>query len=260
MSTTENDAAAGPVDPSSPSAVVIAAMAEEAAAFAAFATDPPAEPVGGAPWFVTVNGARVALLRSGIGFTNATIAAARCFHLFGPAVPMISIGSAGGLATDVELGDVVVGRHYVNLNADATVFGYRLGQVPGMPERYAADTHLVDQALDAVVPFRVRPHVIGSSEVFVADQRAQALRAVFPDVGAVDMESAAIAQFAHLHDVPFVSVRGISDLCAPTGEQFRLHLDDASDRAARVAVGLVTARHRALAMSQDRVGTSGVTL
>lgn len=247
MSTMENDAAARPAAPGAPSVVVIAAMAEEAAAFAAFATDPPAEPGGGAPWFVTVDGARVALVRSGIGFTNATIAAARCFHLFGSTVPMISIGSAGGLATDVELGDVVVGRHYVNLNADATVFGYRLGQVPGMPERYAADTHLVDHALDAVVPFRVREHVIGSSEVFVADQRAQALRAVFPDVGAVDMESAAIAQFAHVHDVPFVSVRGISDLCAPTGEQFRLHLDDASDRAARVAVGLVTARHRALA-------------
>ena len=249
MSTRENDAAAGPTGPSLPSVVVIAAMAEEAAAFAAFATDPPAEPVGGAPWFVTVNGARVALVRSGIGFTNATIAAARCFHLFGAAVPMISIGSAGGLATDVELGDVVVGRDYVNLNADATVFGYRIGQVPGMPERYAADPRLVEHALAAVVPFRVRPHVIGSSEVFVADQRARALREVFPDVGAVDMESAAIAQFAHVHDVPFVSVRGISDLCAPTGEQFRAHLDDASDRAARVAVSLVTARHRALGAS-----------
>ena len=245
MSTRQNDAA-GSAGSSVPSAVVIAAMAEEAAAFAAFATDPPVEPVGGAPRFVTVDGALVALVRSGIGFTNATIAAARCFHLFGAAVPVISIGSAGGLATDVELGDVVVGRHYVNLNADATVFGYRLGQVPGMPERYAADTRLVDHALEAAVPFHVRPHVIGSSEVFVADQRARALRETFPDVGAVDMESAAIAQFAHVHDVPFVSVRGISDLCAPTGEQFRTHLDDAAERAARVAVELVSARHRAL--------------
>jgi adenosylhomocysteine nucleosidase len=247
VGTRQNDAATGSTGPFAPSAVVIAAMGEEAAAFAAFATDPPAEPFGGAPRFVVVNGAPVALMRSGIGFTNATIAAARSFHLFGSAVPMISIGSAGGLATDVELGDVVVGRQYVNLNADATVFGYRLGQVPGMPERYAADTHLVDHALDAVVPFRVRSHVIGSSEVFVADQRARALRETFPDVGAVDMESAAIAQFAHVHDVPFVSVRGISDLCAPTGEQFRTHLDDASERAARVAVDLVTAWHGALA-------------
>jgi len=254
--TTENDAA-GSSGPGAPSVVVIAAMAEEAAAFAAFATDPPAEPVSGAPWFVTVNGAHVALVRSGIGFTNATIAAARCFHLFGSTVPMISIGSAGGLAADVELGDVVVGRDYVNLNADATVFGYRIGQVPGMPERYAADTRLVDQALQAVVPFRVRPHVIGSSEVFVADERARALREVFPDVGAVDMESAAIAQFAHVHDVPFVSVRGISDLCAPTGEQFRTHLDDAADRAARVAVDLVTARQGTLTTTHDHVGTPG---
>jgi adenosylhomocysteine nucleosidase len=49
------------------------------------------------------------------------------------------------------------------------------------------------------------------------------------------MESAAIAQFAHVHDMPFLSIRGISDLCAPDGDEFREHLDDASARAARVA-------------------------
>ena len=77
------------------------------------------------------------------------------------------------------------------------------------------------------------------SEVFVTEGRARALRVAFPDVAAVDMESAAIAQFAHVHDMPFVSVRCISDLCAPDGAEFREHLDDAAARAARVVHDLV---------------------
>jgi len=73
----------------------------------------------------------------------------------------------------------------------------------------------------------------------VTEGRARDFRQAFPTVAAVDMESAAIAQFAHVHAMPFVSVRGISDLCAPDGDEFRKHLDDAAARAARVVHGLV---------------------
>jgi adenosylhomocysteine nucleosidase len=37
--------------------------------------------------------------------------------------------------------------------------------------------------------------------------------------------------------VPFVSVRGISDLCAPG--QFEAHVDDAADRSAVVVLALL---------------------
>ncbi len=98
-----------------------------------------------------VGGRTVALRRSGIGFTNATAAVAHCFHDFG-AVPVISVGTAGGLMRGIAIGDVVVGDHYVNVNADATAFGYALGQVPGMPPGYAPDARMA-----AVVALRPRP-------------------------------------------------------------------------------------------------------
>jgi adenosylhomocysteine nucleosidase len=230
-----------------PVAVVIAAMSEEVAAFAGlFGADAILDgPVGGhdAHHLLDVGGATVAVRRSGIGFTNATATVAHCFHDYGPGVPVINVGTAGGLMHGVAIGDVVVGDRYVNLNADATTFGYALGQVPGMPTGYAPDERLVDLALGSASDDRIRTGTIGSSEVFVTEGRARTLRGAFPDVAAVDMESAAIAQFAHVHDMPFVSVRCISDLCAPDGDEFREHLDDASARAARVVhdvvVGLV---------------------
>lgn len=108
-----------------------------------------------------------------------------------------------------------------------------------MPTGYAPDARLVELAMGAEIAWPLRSATIGSSEVFVTEGRARALRVAFPEVAAVDMESAAIAQFAHVHDMPFVSVRCISDLCAPDGAEFREHLDDAAARAARVVHDLV---------------------
>ena len=226
-----------------PVAVLIAAMSEEIAAFAELVGDTPIldGPVGGhdAHRFLTVDGATIAVLRSGIGFTNATAAVAHAFHDFGPGVPVISVGTAGGLMHGIAIGDVVVGDRYVNLNADATAFGYALGQVPGMPTGYEPDPRLVALALESGAGYPLRAATIGSSEVFVTEGRARTFRAAFPSVAAVDMESAAIAQFAHVHDMPFVSVRCISDLCAPDGDEFREHLDGAAARAAQVVHDVV---------------------
>ena len=225
-----------------PVAVVIAAMTEELSAVADLLGGVVIDdgPVGGHDehHLLDVDGSLVALRRSGIGFTNATAAVAHCYHDFG-AVPVLSVGTAGGLMRGIEIGDVVVGDHYVNINADATAFGYALGQVPGMPPRYAPDARMLARAAAADTPYRVRVAPIGSSEVFVTDDRARDLRVAFPAIAAVDMESAAIAQFAHVHEMPFLSIRGISDLCAPDGDEFREHLDGASARAARVVGDVV---------------------
>ncbi|MBF4605334.1 5'-methylthioadenosine/S-adenosylhomocysteine nucleosidase [Curtobacterium sp. VKM Ac-2884] len=226
-----------------PVAIIIAAMSEEVSAFADLFGGVPIldGPVGGHDphQLLDIGGATVAVRRSGIGFTNATAAVAHGFHDFGPGIPVISVGTAGGLRHGIAIGDVVVGDRYVNLNADATAFGYALGQVPGMPTGYAPDARLVELAMAADIAWPLRSATIGSSEVFVTEGRARTLRGAFPDVAAVDMESAAIAQFAHVHDMPFVSVRCISDLCAPDGAEFREHLDGAAARAARVVHDLV---------------------
>ena len=227
-------------------AVVVVAMADEAAPFLAAAdTDVPG-PLPG-QHLLTFGARRVLLVRSGIGPVNATWAATRALTAVRTRV-LVSAGSAGGLGVDVRVGDVVVGESYTFSGADARAFGYVLGQVPGMPERYAADAELLGR-LAGVGPVEgpvggltVRTGTMISGDAFVDAALVGAVRAAFPDALSVDMETTALAQTAHLAGIPYVSVRGISDLCGPVaGTDFRTHVDDAADRSAAVVLALLAA-------------------
>ncbi|MCC2315090.1 5'-methylthioadenosine/S-adenosylhomocysteine nucleosidase [Cellulomonas xiejunii] len=225
-------------------AVVVTAMGVEASPFLdrASAVGDEVEVVGARRRVLDMNGARVLLVTCGIGIVNAASAATLALHGTGARVAL-SAGSAGGLGLDVRVGDVVVGATTVFGAADARVFGYALGQVPGMPAQFDADPALLTAAagVDAGGP-TVRTGLIVSSDVFVDAERAVGMRDAFPDALACDMESTALAQAAYLAGVPFLSVRGISDLCGPiAGVDFSAHVDDAAERSATVVVGLLDA-------------------
>jgi adenosylhomocysteine nucleosidase len=180
-----------------------------------------------------------------MGFVNTTAAGTSAILRHGADTPLVSAGTAGGLGKDVAVGDVVLGSRLVNADADARAFGYVLGQVPGMPEAYDAAPHLADavrQAAATVEGQALREGTTGSGEKFVTADLALRLRADFPDMLAIDMESAALAQLCHNFGTGFVSVRAVSDLCAPDGTEFLTHVDDAALRSAQVvtaAVGLL---------------------
>jgi adenosylhomocysteine nucleosidase len=215
--------------------VIQVAMDEEAAPFLEAAAEA-SEPIriGRAVHRGIVLGGRtVVLVVSGIGMVNAADAAAGAIHRYGPDVALIAAGTAGGLASAVAVGDVIVGTEAVNVDADARAFGYVLGQTPGMPARYPADPVLLDAVADGD---GVRIGAMGAGEKFVTVELAHALRRDFPELLSVDMETAAVAQVAHNHGARFAVARGVSDLCAPTAEQFETHVDDAAERSARVVI------------------------
>ena len=224
-------------------AVVVTAMADEAAPFVARADFVgPVTRVGHAEHrMITLAGRQVLLVVSGIGLVNAATAAAVAINATHPKA-LVSAGSAGGVGVDVRVGDVVVGSEYVYSGADARAFGYELGQVPGMPEVYAAEHALHDAATSAEVDLRLHSGTVLSGDAFIDASRVDRIRAAFPGALATDMESAALAHTSHLYGVPFLSVRGISDLCGPVAnDDFLTHVDDAADRSAAVVVELLRA-------------------
>ncbi|HEY0119438.1 MAG TPA: 5'-methylthioadenosine/S-adenosylhomocysteine nucleosidase [Cellulomonas sp.] len=217
---------------------VFVAMAEEAAPFLARGhTQGPEQVLGGARVQPLRIGERdVLLVTTGIGLVNAAAAGAVVASGFTPDA-LISAGSAGGLGDGVRVGDVVVGLAYAYARADARAFGYVMGQVPGMPATFAADHRLVGAAQGYEGELSVHVGEVVSGDTFVDGPLVDEVRRDFPAALATDMESAALAHTAHLFDVPFVSVRGISDLCGVV--EFAEHVDDAADRAAQVVVGLL---------------------
>ncbi|GAA3882730.1 5'-methylthioadenosine/S-adenosylhomocysteine nucleosidase [Leifsonia kafniensis] len=234
-----------------PALAILVAMDDELEPFLARAENVgPARKVGNAVHRnVVLGGHPVVLVRTGIGLVNAAGAATTAIlhaqREGGQSLPLvISAGSAGGLGAEVRVGDVVVGTDYINVDADARAFGYKLGQVPGMPANYLAAEHVAEAILTSqkLRAGAVHQGLIVSSYSFVTPARAEVITRDFQGALATDMESSAIAQTCHVYGVPFISVRGISDLCGPAAhDDFRDQVDDAATQSASVVISAIDA-------------------
>lgn len=158
-----------------------------------------------------LNGNSVVLVESGVGKVNAALVAYELIREFRPDC-VVSTGVAGGASPSLSVMDVVAGKEVVYHDVDCGV-GNAYGQVQGLPPRFACDGRLYRLAVASSRDgARVRGGLICSGDQFVSGRsRLDEIRARFPDVLAVEMESGAIAQTCHLCGVPFLSLRVISD-------------------------------------------------
>lgn len=152
------------------------------------------------------------LHQCGIGKVNAAIGVTELIRLFNPDL-VVSTGCAGGASDMLEVTDVVVSSQlayhdvYCGCALGETVYG----QVQGMPARYTTPREIVEKAL--ACGERIHEGLIVTGDWFVDDrEKMRSIIRLFPEVMAVDMESAAIAQTCHVFGVPFVSFRVISDI------------------------------------------------
>jgi adenosylhomocysteine nucleosidase len=161
-----------------------------------------------------LNSVPVVILKSGIGKVNAAIGTTLLLDHYKPTA-VINTGSAGGFKEGLTVGDVVVSTEVRHHDVDVTAFGYEYGQVPGMPAAYQADPKLVATAeavIERMDAIRVVHGLIATGDSFIHDsERSAQIKAHFPEVAAVEMEAAPIAQVCHQFGVPFVVTRSISD-------------------------------------------------
>lgn len=234
--------------------IVIAAMEEEITPFLDGATEV-SEPqrIGNAIHRRgVIAGVQALIVQGGIGLANAASAATSALVLANADAPdaalplVISAGTAGGLGDAVRVGDVVIGSDNINANADARAFGYVLGQVPGMPVSYPVPTSLLKISAVDLPEHRagatLHEGLMLSSDSFVDQERSVVVKELFDQVLATDMESSAIAQTCHVFGAPFLSIRGISDLCGPASDaDFLTHVDDAAERSTEVVAAVIGA-------------------
>jgi len=202
---------------------LIGAMDEEVAVIKAWMIDVREQTIAGCDFFIgSFEGKDVVLLKSGIGKVNAAVSTTLLLSQFQPEY-VINIGSAGGFDADLQVGDVVISDQVVHHDVDVTAFGYVMGQVPNMPATYTADKKLVDQAKEAlctVTQVQAKVGLIGTGDSFMNDAaRVDAVRAVFPELLAVEMEAAAVAQVCFKFGTPFVVVRSLSDIAGKESPQ-----------------------------------------
>jgi len=195
---------------------LIGAMDEEVAVIKEWMTDIREESVAGCDFYLgRFEDKDVILLKSGIGKINAAVSTTLLLSQYKPEY-VINIGSAGGFDPELNVGDVVISDQVVHHDVDVTAFGYVMGQVPNMPATYAADLKLVEQARSAVqsvTNIQAKVGLIGTGDSFMNDPvRVESVRATFPELVAVEMEAAAVAQVCFKFETPFVVVRSLSDI------------------------------------------------
>lgn len=188
---------------------------------------------------------RVLVVRSQIGLVNAASALTVALSLVADPRLVVSAGTAGGLRADVEVGDLVVGAEYAYADADATAFGYEFGQVPGMPATYATDSALLARAEQVAAahtgPGTVRLGQMLAGGSFVTARNVKNTRELFPQALSTDMETTALAQITSSRQLPFIAVRGVSDLCGPAADQdFHMDAPIVAERSANFTLELIS--------------------
>lgn len=189
-----------------------------------------------------LEGKKIVLLLSGIGKVNAAMSSTILHERFQPE-KIINTGSAGGFAENLDVGDVVVSTEVLHHDVDATAFNYVYGQVPGMPASYTASSELVKLASKVVLESGIQAEkgIIATGDSFMQrEDQIAVVRERFPEMLALEMEAAAIAQVCYQYKTPFVIIRALSDIAGKESSvSFDVFLEKAAKNAADVIIKIV---------------------
>ncbi|NQJ73070.1 5'-methylthioadenosine/adenosylhomocysteine nucleosidase [Streptococcus suis] len=155
----------------------------------------------------------VVLVQSGIGKVMSAMSVAILADRFAVDA-IVNTGSAGAVADGIAIGDVVVATHLAYHDVDVTAFGYAFGQMAGQELYYPADQVLLEQLTGVLAEQEITSHqgLIVTGDSFIACQdKIASIKEHFPEVLAVEMEGAAIAQAAVNTGKPFLVIRAMSD-------------------------------------------------
>ena len=185
-----------------------------------------------------INGIEVVALFSGVCKVNAAIATQILIDTYGIDI-VINAGTAGGMNKELEIFDSVISTevayHDVAQNI-LTEFHPWLENV-----YFKADQELLDLTQKAVDKIEVEGKVFWgrmvTGEVFIADEGRQKINELF-DPLTVDMETASIAHVCYVNNIPFISIRSVTDTATHSGTG---HFEENCEKASIIVRDIVIA-------------------
>lgn len=195
-----------------------------------------------------LNGKPVVIVKSGVGKVNAALCTQILIDDFKVST-LINSGVAGGLYSELKVGDVVVSNRAVEHDMDITVFGHKKGYISDMSENGEPTYFETDKALaektqkvanEVLKENKAYIGTIASGDIFVSDAALKASLVKDHDAYAAEMEGAAIAHVASVNKVPVTIIRSISDLANGeanvTYEEFEVK---AAENSAKIVMNLL---------------------
>ncbi len=194
---------------------IIGAMQVEVEALKAMMSNVTVHKVGRIELYQGVlSGVDVVVAVAGVGKVNAAMCAQTMILKFSPKV-IINIGVAGGLTSELKIGDIAVATDVVEHDMDTSPLGDELGYISGldvikMPcAKWVTD--ILFKAAETLDGIKVIEGTIASGDQFI--NSAEKKKWIVDNFGAVaaEMEGASIGHVCYANDVDFCVVRAISD-------------------------------------------------
>ena len=219
---------------------VIGAMREEIELLQQALENPETETYAGMTFYSgLLQGRQVVCVKSGVGKVNAAVCTEALIARFG-ADAVVFTGVAGALDPSLDIGDMVVSSNCMQHDMDATPLGFARGEIP-FQETYdfPSAPGLVRLAREACMRVHAGRCLVGrvlSGDQFIADRATvkwlhETLKGV-----CVEMEGAAVAQVCHMHGIPHVIIRSISDRADGSAH---VNFEVFKDKAAQKSMAIV---------------------
>ena len=193
----------------------------------------------------TIKNKMCTLVKSGVGKVNAARTTQILIDNY-KVDYVINVGSAGGIDEELNIEDIVIGDNLIQYDFDITQVGnYEKGEICEIGKYIKSDERLIKLCMQTVEEmknrdFNIKIGTIGTADLFSADSnRAINLKKEF-DIECVEMEGAAVAQVCFLDNIPFLVIRGISDVSNGNNKiDFHTFLKRASKRVAEILQNLI---------------------
>jgi adenosylhomocysteine nucleosidase len=214
---------------------IMGAMPEEVNDVIALLANPEKTTLGMRDYFSgAINGTEAVVAFSRWGKVAAATTASALIQRFG-VTEIVFTGVAGGIGRGVKIGDVVLGKRFIQHDMDARPLMPRYeipllgktfidaGEKESGAAQKAIEKLLEDKNLHKVIAreileeFKITSPVLHIGDIasgdkfFSEDKEKEALQKDLPSVLCVEMEGAAVAQICHEYGVPFTVIRTISD-------------------------------------------------
>ena len=179
------------------------------------------------------------IVKSGVGKVNAARTTQILIDNFELEF-VINTGVAGAINHLLNIGDVVIAKHVVQHDFDITAFGHSKGYITGVGEKIICNRELVEEFEKMLKNieeriYNIKIGIVASGDIFCTQiDMKNKINAKF-NADVVDMECASVGQVCYLDNIPFISVRCISDI--PNGNNqntYDENLKLASKRCANI--------------------------
>lgn len=219
---------------------IIVAMDEERQEILELMTDITVKQISNLRFIIgKLEGKNCILVKSGVGKVNAARTTQILIDNF-KLECVINVGVAGAVNILLNIGDIVFAKHVVQHDFDITAFGHSKGYITGIGDKVICDRELVNKFENMLKNmeeriYKIKLGIVASGDIFCTEiEMKNKINSKFK-ADVVDMECAAIGQVCYLANIPFASIRAVSDIPNGNNEKtFEENLKLASKRCANL--------------------------